>query len=185
MNQRLDYLQAQAQEYLNQRVTVTDSRTGEDKGAIPTEEYGALLSRSQRKYLPTLSDLVDRMAIVQLKTLFIPERRADYLAERELIEHDVDLILNEIHAKGERVTGADVHAIIAIMLCNHLIWINESKARAGGSEQDKLLKLTHSLNGQRAAAKNKLARVDEGRKDFKVDCFAADLVEEFGHLQIF
>ena len=138
-----------------------------------------------RRYLPTLSDLVDRMVIVQLKALFIPDRRADYLAERALIEHDVDLILAEVGEKGERITAADVHAIIAIALTNHLIWINESKARAGGNEQDKLLKLTHSLNGQRNQAKNKLARVDESRQDFKVDCFAADLVEEFGHLQIF
>lgn len=138
-----------------------------------------------RRYLPTLSDLVDRLVIVQLKALFIPEHRDEYLRERELIEHDVDLILAETNEKGERVTAADVHAIIAIALTNHLIWINESKARAGGNEQDKLLKLTHSLNGQRNLAKNKLARVDSGRRDFKADCFAADLVEEFGHLQIF
>lgn len=140
---------------------------------------------ARRRYLPTLSDLVDRLTIVQLKTLFIPERRADYLSERASIEHDIDLILAEVHAKGERVTADDIHAIIAIMLTNHMIWINESKARAGGSEQDKLLKLTHSINGQRNAAKNKLARLDQGRRDFKTDCFAADLVEEFGHLQIF
>jgi hypothetical protein len=138
-----------------------------------------------RRYLPTLSDLVDRMVIVQLKALFIPERRAEYLAERELIEHDVDLILAEGDATGERVTAADVHAIIAIALTNHMIWINESRARAGGNEQDKLLKLTHSLNGQRNLAKNKLARMDKGRHDHKADCFAAELVEEFGHLQIF
>lgn len=134
----------------------------------------------ERRYLPTLSDLVDRLCIVQLKALFIPEHRDEYIAERELIEHDIDLIV-----KGKQVSASDVHAIIAIMLTNHLIWINESKARAGGSEQDKLLKLTHSVNGQRNAAKNKLARLDQGRKDFKVDCFASDLVEEYGHLQIF
>ena len=158
-----------------------------NKGDAPNmpAKRAAKMPPAGRRYLPTLSDLVDRLTIVQLKTLFIPERRNDYIKEREAIEHDIDLILSEIHENGERITAPDVHAIIAIMLTNHLIWINESKARTGGSEQDKLLKLTHSINGQRNAAKNKLARVDQGRIDFKTDCFAADLVEEFGHLQIF
>lgn len=135
---------------------------------------------SERKYLPTLSDLVDRLTIVQLKAIFIKEHREEYLLERAAIEHDIDLLL-----AGKSVTASDVHAIVVIMLTNHLIWINESKAREGGMEQDKLLKLTHSINGQRAAAKNMLARLDGGRRDFKIDCFASELVEEFGHLKIF
>jgi hypothetical protein len=141
--------------------------------------------RQGRQYLPTISDLTDRLSIVQLKSLFLSEHRDEYLAERKLIEHDIDLILAERHAAGERVTASDIHAIMIIMLTNHLIWINESKAREGNGEQDRLLKLTHSINGQRNAAKNVLARLDGGRKDFKIDCFAADLVEEFGHLKIF
>lgn len=135
---------------------------------------------SERKYLPTLSDLVDRLSIVQLKAIFIPERAKEYMAERALIEHDIDLIL-----KGKKVTASDVHAILMIMLSNRFIWENESKARAGGSEQDKLLKLTHSINGVRAAAKNQLARLDGGRKDYKVDTLAADLPPEFGNWRIF
>ena len=154
-------------------------------GALEEQLKAAPRPERGRKYLPTLSDLVDRMTIVQLKALFIKENREAYLGERNLIEHDIDIILDEVHERGECVTAADIHAIVAIMLTNHLIWINESKARAGGDDQDQLLKLTHSINGQRNAAKNKLARMDQGRRDFKLDCFAADLVEEYGHLQIF
>jgi hypothetical protein len=154
-------------------------------GATEAQLKAAPRPERKRHYLPTLSDLVDRMTIVQLKALFIKENREAYLQERGLIEHDIDLILDDVHERGERITAADIHAIVAIMLTNHLIWINESKARAGGDDQDQLLKLTHSINGQRNAAKNKLARVDQGRHDFKLDCFAADLVEEYGHLQIF
>jgi hypothetical protein len=133
-----------------------------------------------RRYLPTLSDLVDRMSIVQLKAIFISEHRDEYIAERALIEHDIDLIL-----EGKKVTASDIHAIAIIMLANHFIWINESRARAGGNEQDKLLKLTHSINGVRAAAKNQLARLDGGRKDFKADCFAAELQKDFGNWNVF
>lgn len=49
-----------------------------------------------------------------------------------------------------------IRAILIIMLTNRYIWENESKARLGGSEQDKLLKLTHSINGIRNTAKNVL-----------------------------
>lgn len=134
----------------------------------------------QRKYLPTLSDLVDRLSIVQLKAVFIPERAKEYLAERELIEHDIDMIL-----ESKQITASDVHAMLVIMLANRFIWENESKARAGGNEQDKLLKLTHSINGVRNAAKNQLARLDGGRKDYKIDSLAADLPSEFGNWKIF
>jgi hypothetical protein len=139
----------------------------------------------ERRYLPTLSDLVDRLTIVQLKAVFIPEHRDEYVAERALIEHDIDLILAERHAAGERVTAADVHAIVVIMLTNRFIWENEAKAREGGDEQDHLLKLTHSINGVRNNAKNQLARLDGGRRDFKTDCFAAQLTERFGNWNIF
>lgn len=133
-----------------------------------------------RQYLPTLADLVDRLAIVQLKAIFIPEHRDEYMRERELIEHDIDLIL-----AGKPVTASDLHAIMVVMLANRFIWENESKARQGGSDQDKLLKLTHSINGVRNTAKNQIARLDGGRKDFKADCFAAELVVDFGNWNVF
>lgn len=164
---------------------------------MPNDEVGAYaLTRSERdrsndlhtnatrlrKYLPTLSDLVDRLTIVQLKAIFIPEHSQEYVAERALIEHDIDLILA---GSERRITASDIHAIVMIMLANRFIWENESKARAGGSEQDRLLKLTHSINGVRNMAKNQLARLDSGRKDYKIDSLASDLPPEFGNWRVF
>ena len=140
------------------------------------------MKRQQRKYLPTLSDLVDRLTIVQLKAIFIPERKAEYLAERYDIEHDIDLILAGLERK---IGAAEIHAIIVIMLANRFIWESESKARAGGQEQDHLLKMTHSINGVRATAKNRLSELVGGRKDYKIDTLAADLPPEFGNWKIF
>ncbi len=140
---------------------------------------------AQRQYLPTLSDLVDRLSIVQLKAVFIPEHTDEYVKERALIEHDVDLILNDLAADGKRITAKEVHAIIVIMLSNRFIWENESKAREGGKEHDHLLKLTHSINGVRNTAKNQLANIDGGRRDYKTDCFAAELTNQFGNWNIF
>lgn len=137
----------------------------------------------QRAYLPTFADLVDRLTIVQLKAIFIPERRDEYAAEMKLILHDIDLILGG--ATGGIITAREVRAICVLMLTNRFIWENESKARAGGSDQDHLLKLTHSINGVRNTAKNELAAVDGGRRDFKIDCLAADLPPEFGDWRVF
>lgn len=136
---------------------------------------------TERKYLPTLADLIDRLTIVQQKMIFIPERREEYIAERALILHDIDLILAEAGPLNARA----VLAICLIQLTNRYIWENEAKARLGGNEQDKLLKLTHSVNGARNTAKNMLSEEMGGRKDYKIDALAADLPPEFGHWEVF
>jgi hypothetical protein len=147
-----------------------------------TKVGGRFTKPAGRRYLPTLSDLVDRLTIVQLKMIFIPEHKEAYLKEREDIEHDIDLIILE---KKLQFDANAIHAVIMLMLCNRFIWENESRARAGGNEQDKLLKLTHSINGIRNASKNKLAQIDGGRRDYKVDALAADLPPEFGNWSVF
>jgi hypothetical protein len=50
---------------------------------------------ADRKYLPTLSELVDRLSIVQLKEVFIAEHKAEYSEEIKAIVHDIQLYLNE------------------------------------------------------------------------------------------
>lgn len=133
-----------------------------------------------RKWLPSLAELIDRLSIVQLKEIFIPEHAAEYADERGAIQHDIDLLLAGKHL------GADaVRAILVVMLANRVIWENESAARAGGSDQDKRLKFTHSINGIRNRAKNIIAEIEGGRKDFKLDCLAAELDPAFGNWDIF
>ena len=134
----------------------------------------------ERKYLPTLAELIDRLSIVQLKAIFISENRAAYIEERAMIEHDIEGLLH-----NKQLGALDIRAIMAIMLTNRAIWESESKARAGGNEQDKLLKMTHSLNGQRNTAKNVLSKRLGQRLDLKIDCLAANLPPEYGFWKIF
>lgn len=148
----------------------------ENGPAVPAGYGGA----PQRKWLPTLAELIDRLSIVQLKQIFIPEHAVEYGEEAMLIEHDIDLLLAD-----KRINARVVRAILLTMLANRVIWENESKARLGGSEQDKLLKFTHSINGIRNQAKNIIAEMDGGRKDFKLDCLAAELDPAFGNWNIF
>lgn len=98
-----------------------------------------------------------------------------------MLEHDIDLLLNE----QPKIGAKQVWAILVIMLANRVIWENESKARAGGKEQDANLKFTHSINGVRNRAKNLIAEMSGERKDFKIDCLAEDMAEEFGNWNIF
>jgi hypothetical protein len=140
-------------------------------------EYG--LRHDQRRYLPTFAELVDRLTIVQLKAVFIPANKAAYELELADILHDIDLLLAD-----RPITAEQIRAVAVLMLTNRFIWENESKAREGGSEQDKLLKMTHSVNGVRNTAKNILSRAGGERLDLKIDSLAADLPPEFGNWRI-
>ena len=125
---------------------------------------------SERKYLPTLSELIDRLSIVQLKEVFITEHKKEYAIEIEEILHDVDAILKE----GEiYLDDKTIRAIIVLSQMNLHIWHNESNYRKGIKEGNSL-ELTHGLNGIRNTAKNKIQNNCNGRKDYKVDCLAAE-----------
>lgn len=126
---------------------------------------------TERKYLPTFGDLVDRLSITLLKAIRIPEQHDAYMNELRLIEHDIDLLSYNTHMP----TAKDIRMFMLLMLANTVIWDNESKARAGGHEQDHLLRMTHSVNGCRNMAKNWFADWFGERKDLKIDCLAADL----------
>ena len=123
----------------------------------------------KRKYLPTLAELVDRLSIVQLKEVFITEHKDAYAKEINEITHDIDLILKD---KDIQLSGEDVRAIVVLSQMNLHIWHNETKYRAGTGDGN--LGLTHGLNGIRNIAKNKIQENEGGRKDYKIDCIAAE-----------
>jgi hypothetical protein len=125
---------------------------------------------TNRKYLPTLSELIDRLSIAQLKEVFISEHKQEYAEEIKDIVHDINLCLQE---SDGRVTGEVVRAIVVLSQMNLHIWHNESNYRKGIKDGNNL-ELTHGLNGIRNTAKNKIQEISGGRKDYKIDCLAAD-----------
>lgn len=123
-----------------------------------------------RKYLPTLSELIDRLSIIQLKEVFIAEHKSEYAQEISDIIYDIQKHLDE----NETVLSAEViRAIVVLSQMNLHIWHNEANYRKGIKENNSL-ELTHGLNGIRNTAKNKIQEVVGGRKDYKIDCLAAD-----------
>ena len=129
----------------------------------------------ERKYLPTLADLIDRLSICQLKEVFIAEHKQEYSEEIRDILHDIDIILNQ---NQDKIDADTVRAIIVLAQTNLHIWHNESNVRKGVMDNNHL-ELTHGLNGIRTTAKNRIQDKVSGRKDWKVDCLAANLKDEY------
>tara|TARA_R110000796_G_C14519866_1_gene430751 strand:- start:364 stop:759 length:396 start_codon:yes stop_codon:yes gene_type:complete len=123
------------------------------------------MSEIKRKYLPTIAELIDRLSIIQLKEVFITEHKDEYAEEISDIVHD----LSELGMDGKMI-----RAIIVLAQMNLHIWHNETKYRAGDGDGN--LGLTHGLNGIRNTAKNIIqdSLEDGGRKDYKIDCIAAE-----------
>ena len=119
---------------------------------------------ARRKYLPTVSELIDRLSIIQLKEVFIPEHKDEYAKEISLILQDLD---------SEGLDAEMIRSIIVLSQMNLHIWHNESNYRKGIKDGNNL-ELTHGLNGIRNTAKNKIQEKVGGRKDYKIGCLAAD-----------
>jgi hypothetical protein len=123
-----------------------------------------------RKYLPTLSELIDRLSILQLKEVFIPEHKSEYAEEISDIIHDIEAHINENNTK---INAETIRAIVVLSQMNLHIWHNESNYRKGIKDGNNL-ELTHGINGIRNTAKNKIQEIVGGRKDYKIDCLAAE-----------
>ena len=116
------------------------------------------------KYLPTVSELIDRLSIIQLKEVFIPKHKEEYAEEIKDIMHDLEL---------EGLDSELIRAVIVTAQMNLHIWHNESEARKGINASENL-QLTHGLNGIRNTSKNKIQERFGGRKDYKIDCLASE-----------
>jgi hypothetical protein len=125
---------------------------------------------SERKYLPTLAELIDRLSIAQLKEVKIPEHKVEYAQEIADIVHDIQLCLD---SSDKQISGETIRAIVVLAQINTHIWQNESNYRKGIKEGNNL-ELTHGINGIRNTAKNKIQEVVGGRMDYKIDCLASE-----------
>ena len=123
-----------------------------------------------RKYLPTLAELIDRLSISQLKEVKIPEHKEEYAQEIADIVHDIQVCLD---SSDTPINAETIRAVVVLSQMNAHIWHNESAVRAGTAGPSNLA-LTHGINGIRNTAKNKIQEIVGGRKDYKIDCLAAE-----------
>jgi len=138
----------------------------------------------ERKYLPNCAELMDRLCIVTLKSIKLgckdPNKKKAFEEEAQEIMHDINLIMIKDKNKVKD-WGKLIRAIQVGMLTNETIWANETLARQGGPEQNKLLPFTHSVNGMRMRAGNAIINQLGGRKDLNLDRVNDKISEERGY----
>jgi hypothetical protein len=126
----------------------------------------------ERKWIPTTSEIIDRLSIVTLKSIILgcnnPEKKKAYEEEASLIMSDLTEIMKK-ESKKIKDWGVFIRAIQLDMLANRLVWENETLARAGGRSQDHLLPFTHSVNSIRMRAGNFISAQLQERKDLNLD----------------
>lgn len=132
---------------------------------------------AERKHQLQLGELFDRLSILQLKEVKIPETREDVTKEINDILHDINLIMTNT-PKTQHITAEFLRDLIILAQFNAHIWYNESAARQGNKDGNALL-LTHSINGIRCEARNRLQKIVDGRIEKKIDCLAAEFKEQW------
>lgn len=131
------------------------------------------MSDKNRKWLPNIAELIDRLTIHQLKEVFLPEYKEKYAREMKDIMYDLDLLIQQ---KDIKLSSRFIRAVIIMSEINTHIWHNESRVRNGQEEDMNLLKLTHGLNGIRNRMLNFILTEigEEDKKEWKTDCLAAE-----------
>jgi len=148
---------------------------------------------TERKYLPTIADLIDRLSITLMKSIFLD--RKNYREEMKLLLSDIDSLWYDWKHEGKDVCPSHwIYPVLVLMLANRYIWENEGNIRTtpitestpfGYRDVAKRLILTHSINGVRNRAKNEISKIFSERADYKIDCLAADLHPDFGNWRVF
>jgi len=118
----------------------------------------------QRMYLPTLSELIDRLSVTQIKLNLANNDPKDFQNEIKKINNDIDLIMRE---KKLQLDSEFVNLILVIAQLNLHIWHNKDLMQQNLDNEDQylaLLKKAHQLNGYRNQIKNRILDI-EGIED--------------------
>lgn len=150
-------------------MTYPITENGKAKNAVVNER------ECFRKYHPEIGELLDRLTILQLKEVKVPETKEQVSQEIDDIVHDINCIMTNTQ---KQITAQFLRDLVILAQFNAHIWYNESEARKGNKDGN-LLFLTHSINGIRVEARNRLQRLFDGRIEKKVDCLAAEFKDQW------
>ncbi len=110
----------------------------------------------EREFLLPLAELVDRLAIDQIKEVLLPKHRESFAQEMNKIAHDIDAIIGE---KELKLTSRLLRIVIVISQMNLHIWYHKDRMEKDHDDTEtylQLLKLSHQLNGVKNGMKNLL-----------------------------
>ena len=106
----------------------------------------------ERKYLPTIADLIDSLSIDQIKEIKLGNKQS-YALEMKKISHDIDILISQ---KQIKLTARLIRMVIILAQINLFIWNNKDQMQKDPKRYNQLLKLAHQLNGIRNRIKNLL-----------------------------
>jgi hypothetical protein len=119
---------------------------------------------SPRQFLPSLSELIDRLSVTQIKVNLLETDPEDFLNEIDKIKNDLDLIINE---KKMQLNSELIISIVIISQLNLHIWRNKDEMQLNLNNEASylaLLKKAHQFNGYRNQIKNRILQM-EGVQD--------------------
>jgi hypothetical protein len=111
------------------------------------------MTSEQRMYLPTLTELIDELAINMIKQVKLPQGMDSYAGRMNDLLHDIDIVISE---KEVTVSAQTIRAIIALAQTNLHIWNLKDEMQEDESRYMDLLKQAHLLNGFKNRMKNYL-----------------------------
>jgi hypothetical protein len=120
--------------------------------------------KEERQFLPSLSELLDRLTVTQIKQALLGDKNKDFYNEINKLSNDMDIIIKKENIK---LDSRIIRIIVLISQINLHIWKNKDLMQENldnDKEYLKLLKLAHQLNGIRNRMKNQLLEI-EGSND--------------------
>lgn len=92
----------------------------------------------------TFAELVDKLAIDQIKETLLPEEQVQiYASEIKCTEHDINLIINQ---KGIELSAEFIRMLILLAQANLHIWFIKDQLINESDSYAKLLKFAQELN---------------------------------------
>lgn len=113
------------------------------------------MDNKQRDCLVTFSELLDRLAIDQIKEVLVPEYRVSFSEEIRKLAHDINLIIG---GKSIKLTSRFIRLIIILSQINLHIWHTKEIMVSEPDRSAASMKLAHQLNGIRNQIKNLLMK---------------------------
>ena len=125
-------------------------------------------NHEEKKYHLPISELIDRLTILQIKLVLNPAYTKEYLAELELLKNDINIELNK---QTSKISMELIQILIALGQMNLHIWYTKDTMKKQIDKPEEYaanMKLAHQLNGLRNQLKNELLRLEGDTDTAKV-----------------
>jgi hypothetical protein len=124
--------------------------------------------KNERVYHLPISELIDRLSILEIKLVLHSSNSADFLEELKLLKNDIQL---ELELKKTYLDTNLVQVLISLGQMNLHIWYIKERMKTQLDHPEEYaanMKLAHQLNGLRNQLKNSLLGLEGASNTAKV-----------------